>query len=81
MEARSLGNMNKQETGKKMETVKKSEHWVPGIFRKNLHFGFMVNLLNVILLTSYNGPHRSNITKVYNSLCPQIAHNLVNFPQ
>lgn len=26
MEARSLGNMNKQETGKKMETVKKSEH-------------------------------------------------------
>lgn len=73
-----LGNMNNRRLGRKWrKRVKWSELGVPGIFNKrgkiqkeDLHFGFMVDSLNAILLTSYYRPHKIN--KAEDS---QIAHN------
>lgn len=69
MEAKSLGNMNKQNTVKKIEqksqvvrtassrNIKKKK-----IQKEDLHFGFMVESLNATSLTSYYRPHKRKIS-------------------
>lgn len=68
MEAKSLGNMNKQKTGKKMEKESQvvrtgsSRNIKKKIQKEDLHFGFMVESLNAISLTSYYRPHKRKIS-------------------
>lgn len=68
MKAKSLGNRDRQKTQKKIgKEIKWLELGVLGIItesgkitenrKKSYCFGFMFDSLNIVLLTSYSGPH------------------------